>query len=39
MSGRLYLLVLSLISTCPCLCLVPAGGYLCEELSEEGLSL
>ena len=38
MSGRLYLFVLSLISICPYLCLVPAGGYLCEEPDEEGLS-
>ena len=28
----------SLISIFPSLCLVPAGGYLCEELGEEGLS-
>ena len=38
MSERLYFLVLSLISICPDLCLVLAGGYLCEELGEEGLS-
>ena len=34
MSGRPYLFVLSLISICPYLCLVPAGGYLCEEPGE-----
>ena len=38
MSGRLYLFVPSLISICPYLCLVPEGGYLCEEPGEEGLS-
>ena len=39
MSGCLYLFVLSLISIFPYLCLVPTGGYLCEEPGEEGLSL
>ena len=34
MSGRLYSLVLSLISTCPYLCLVPVGGYLYEESTK-----
>ena len=38
MFGRLYFLVLSLISIRPYLCIVLAGGYLCEELGEEGLS-
>ena len=38
MSGRPYLFVLSLISICPYLRLVPTGGYLCEEPGEEGLS-
>ena len=38
MFGRLYLFVLSLISIFPNLCLVPVGGYLCEEPGEEGLS-
>ena len=38
MSGRLYLFVLYLISIYPYLCLVPAGGYLCEELGKESLS-
>ena len=38
MFRRPYLFVLSLISICPYLCLIPAGGYLCEEPSEEGLS-
>ena len=38
MSRHLYLFVLSLISICPYLCLVPEGGYLREELGEEGLS-
>ena len=37
MSRRLYLFVLSLILIYPYLCLVSAGGYLCEELGEEGL--
>ena len=39
MSGHLYLFVLSLISICTDLCLVPTGGYPCEEPGEEGLSL
>ena len=38
MFERLYLLVLSLISICPYLCIVPVGGYLCEEPGKEGLS-
>ena len=38
MFKHLYLFVLSLISICPYLCPVPAGGYLCEEPGEEGLS-
>ena len=38
MSERLYLFVLSLISICPYLFLVPASGYLREEPGEEGLS-
>ena len=37
MFERLYLFVLSLISICPDLCLVPVGDYLCEEPGEEGL--
>ena len=37
MSEHLFLFVLSLISVCPHLCLVSAGGYLCEEPREEGL--
>ena len=38
MSGRPYLFLLSLISIFPYLCLVSAGGYLCEEPGKEGLS-
>ena len=38
MSGCLYLFVLSLILIYPYLCLVPVGGYQCEEPVEEGLS-
>ena len=38
MFERLYLLVLSLISTYPYLFLVLEGGYIYEEPSEEGLS-
>ena len=38
MSRRLYLFDQSLISIYLYLCLVPAGGYLCEEPGEEGLS-
>ena len=38
MSERLYLFVLSLISICPYLCLVPTGGYLREKPDEKGLS-
>ena len=38
MSGLPYLFVLSLISIRPYLYLGPAGGYLCEEPGEEGLS-
>ena len=38
MSEHLHLFVLSLISSFPYLCLVPEGGYLCEEPGEEGLS-
>ena len=36
MSGRPYLFVISLISICLYLCLIPVGGYLCEEPGKEG---